>query len=158
MKNKTFKIGLAAVIMWGIFFVVLWRTNTSEPRYVESDWDNVREDDSSYDDAYEYSGSSSNSSGSNSLGNSNSSGSSLSGGDSKSTDDSSNSALSTPKSFSGSTKSYSELHGWDSYDEGYDDIYMGGYYDEDRYDSDDDYASGVDDAMDDEWEEYGEEW
>ena len=40
-----------------------------------------------------------------------------------------------------------------SYD-GYDDIYMDGDYDYDRYDRDSDYADGVDDAMD----EYGEDW
>lgn len=38
----------------------------------------------------------------------------------------------------------------DTYDEGCDDIYMDGDYDYDRYSSDDDYARGVDDAMDDE--------
>ena len=37
---------------------------------------------------------------------------------------------------------------------GYDDIYMDGDYDYDRYDRDRDYADGVDDAMD----EYGEDW
>ena len=36
----------------------------------------------------------------------------------------------------------------------YDDIYMDGDYDYDRYDRDSDYADGVDDAMD----EYGEDW
>lgn len=40
------------------------------------------------------------------------------------------------------------------YDEGYDDIYMNGDYDYDRYDSDDDYAAGVDDAMDEDYEEW----
>ena len=43
---------------------------------------------------------------------------------------------------------------YDSYDDGYDDIYMDGDYDYDRYDSDSDYADGVDDAMD----ETGEDW
>ena len=43
---------------------------------------------------------------------------------------------------------------YDSYDDGYDDIYMDGDYDYDRYDRDSDYADGVDDAMD----EYGEDW
>ena len=38
--------------------------------------------------------------------------------------------------------------------DGYDDIYMDGDYDYDRYDRDSDYADGVDDAMD----EYGEDW
>lgn len=36
----------------------------------------------------------------------------------------------------------------------YDDIYMDGDYDYDRYDRDSDYADGVDDAMD----ELGEDW
>ena len=43
---------------------------------------------------------------------------------------------------------------YDSYDDGYDDIYMDGDYDYDRYDRDSDYADGVDDAMD----EDGEDW
>ena len=51
----------------------------------------------------------------------------------------------------GNTKKRSS---YDSYDDGYDDIYMDGEYDYDRYDSDSDYADGVDDAMD----ESGEDW
>ena len=43
---------------------------------------------------------------------------------------------------------------YDSYDDGYDDIYMDGDYDYDRYDRDSDYADGVEDAMD----ELGEDW
>ena len=38
----------------------------------------------------------------------------------------------------------------DSYDDGYNVIYEDDDYDWDRYGSDDDYASGVDDAMEDE--------
>lgn len=41
---------------------------------------------------------------------------------------------------------------YDSYDDEYDDIYMDGDYDYDRYDSYRDYAYGV--AMD----EFGEDW
>ena len=37
---------------------------------------------------------------------------------------------------------------YDSYDDGYDDVYLDGDYDYDRYDRDSDYADGVDDAMD----------
>ena len=59
---------------------------------------------------------------------------------------------------SSSKKTTTSSGGLDSYDAGYDDIYMDGDYDYDRYDSDDDYASGVDDAMEDAWEEYGEDW
>ena len=43
---------------------------------------------------------------------------------------------------------------YDSYDDGYEDIYMDGDYDYDRYDRDSDYADGVDDAMD----EFDEDW
>ena len=51
--------------------------------------------------------------------------------------------------WSGSKKYY-----LDSYDDGYDDVYMDGDYDDDRYDSDDDYAAGVDDAIDDDDEDW----
>ncbi len=34
------------------------------------------------------------------------------------------------------------------------DVYMDGDYDDDRYDSDDDYAAGVDDAIDDDDEDW----
>lgn len=47
-----------------------------------------------------------------------------------------------------------KLSTYDSYDEGYDDIYMDGDYDDDRYDNDSDYADGVDDAMDDDDEDW----
>ena len=42
----------------------------------------------------------------------------------------------------------------DSWPDLYDDIYMDGDYDWDRYNSDPDYADGVDDAMD----EFDDEW
>mgnify|MGYP004659912243 CR=1 FL=1 len=48
-------------------------------------------------------------------------------------------------SYSSSKKSYKT---YDSYDDGYDAIYDDDDYDEDRYNSDPDYAAGVDDAMD----------
>ena len=38
----------------------------------------------------------------------------------------------------------------DSYDDGYNDIYEDDNYDWDRYENDDVYAAGVDDAMEDE--------
>lgn len=59
-------------------------------------------------------------------------------------------------SYSGGTKksTTTKKSTYDSYDDGYDDIYMDGDYDYDRYDRDSDYADGVDDAMD----EYGEDW
>lgn len=44
---------------------------------------------------------------------------------------------------------YGSSGGYDSYDSGYEDMYENEDYDEERYENDDDYAEGVDDAMDD---------
>lgn len=44
----------------------------------------------------------------------------------------------------------------DDYDEGYEDVSLDDDYDTDRYNSDDDYAMGVDDALDE--LEDGEDW
>lgn len=55
-------------------------------------------------------------------------------------------------STSSGTKKYNNH---DSYDDGYDDVYMDDDYDWDRYYKDDDYARGVDDAIED-MEEDGE--
>ena len=54
-------------------------------------------------------------------------------------------------SYSSGTKKSSS---YKSYDDGYDDIYMDGDYDDERYKTDQDYADGVDDAMD----EFDEDW
>ena len=51
----------------------------------------------------------------------------------------------TNRKSSSAKKAYST---YDSYDEGYEDIYDNDDYDMDRYYNDDDYAAGVDDAMD----------
>ena len=45
-----------------------------------------------------------------------------------------------------------------SYDDGYDDVYMEGDYDDDRYNRDSDYADGVDDAIEDDYEEGDGDW
>lgn len=47
------------------------------------------------------------------------------------------------------TSSTKKTNPYNSYDDGYDDIYMDDDYDYDRYYKDSDYADGVDDAMDD---------
>lgn len=54
-------------------------------------------------------------------------------------------------------KDYSVYYTPDKYEEGYDDVYRDGEPDWDRYERDDEYARGADDAMDD-YEEYGEDW
>lgn len=66
-----------------------------------------------------------------------------------------NSSSSSGSSTDSSSSSYgSKKYYHDSYDDGYDDVYMDGDYDYDRYDSDDDYAAGVDDAIDDDDEDW----
>lgn len=52
----------------------------------------------------------------------------------------------SPSSNSGYNSSYSNPYG--SYDDGYEDVYENDDFDWDRYYSDDDYAAGVDEAMD----------
>lgn len=59
---------------------------------------------------------------------------------------SSKSTGSSSKSSSG--KSYRNLNPYENYDDGYEAIYYDGEYDQDRYDRDQEYAEGVDDAMD----------
>ena len=76
--------------------------------------------------------------------------------------DLSSSSSSSSKNSSSYSKSYSNKSSLkksysDGYDDGYDDVYCDGEPDWDRYDKDDDYASGADDAME-EYEEYGEDW
>lgn len=70
---------------------------------------------------------------------------------SESTSDSSSSSTSSssskkPSYSSSSKKSY--YTSYNSYDDGYEDVYEDDDYDWDRYYSDDEYAAGVDDAMD----------
>ena len=57
---------------------------------------------------------------------------------------------------SSSNSKYNSSHSHDSYDSGYDDVYMDGDYDQNRYDRDDDYATGVDDAIEEDIEDGNE--
>ena len=67
----------------------------------------------------------------------------------KSTTGSGSSYNSSTKKNNTGTSSTKKTNPYNSYDDGYDDIYMDGDYDYDRYYKDRDYADGVDDAMDD---------
>lgn len=60
-----------------------------------------------------------------------------------------NTGTSSTKKNNTGTSSTKKTNPYNSYDDGYDDIYMDGDYDYDRYYKDSDYADGVDDAMDD---------
>lgn len=76
------------------------------------------------------------------------------------TSKSSSSSTSKSKSSGSSYKSSSSKKKYyqDSYDDGYEDIYDNEDYDFERYKRDSDYANGVDDAMEDAWEDFGDEW
>lgn len=66
---------------------------------------------------------------------------------------SSSSSYSNKSSYSGSSKSKKTYSNpYKSYDEGYEDVYDDGDYDDKWYNSDSDYADGVDDAMDEDEE------
>ncbi len=62
--------------------------------------------------------------------------------------DSSSTSVSKSTQNTYSSSSSKKYDPYESYDEGYDDVYMDDDYDWDRYWSDSDYADGVDDAMD----------
>ena len=156
MKKNSFGQGLAVfLVVIGIFYIIGAISEASEPKCIKSGCDNKQATNSSYCYLHKpYSGSSSSHSNS-SYSNKSSSSSSSSSHNNKSTAGSNSSSYnsSTKKSSTG-TSSSKKSNTYDSYDDGYDDIYMDGDYDYDRYDRDSDYADGVDDAMD----ELGEDW
>ena len=68
---------------------------------------------------------------------------------------SSTTGTSSKKTYSSGSSSSKKNHSsMDSYDDGYNAVYEDDDYDEDRYRTDDDYAAGVDDAMEDEDEDW----
>lgn len=150
MRNE--RSGKGPVVFFIICGVILLSglfSCDSEPECIEIGCDNEAASGSSYCYLHKtYSG------GSSYKGYSNSSTSSYKGGSSSSTSykggsSSSSSYKSNSSSSSGKNNSYSNSYNYyDSYDEGYEDVYENDDYDWDRYWEDDDYASGVDDAMD----------
>ena len=156
MKKNSFGQGLAVfLVVIGIFYIIGAISEASEPKCIKSGCDNKQATNSSYCYLHKpYSGSSSSHSGS-SYSNKSSSSSSSSSHNNKSTAGSNASSYnsSTKKSSTG-TSSSKKSKTYDSYDDGYDDIYMDGDYDYNRYGRDSDYADGVDDAMD----EFDEDW
>ena len=117
--------------------------------------DEERESGSSYCFWHDYFSSGSSSS----YGNSGSSSSNY--GSSSSSSSSSSSKYSgkgkSSSKYSNSSKS-SKSYKYDTYDDGYEDVYENEDYDTDRYNKDNDYANGVDDAMDDLEEEGELDW
>lgn len=156
MKKNSFGQGLAVFwVVIGIFYIIGAISEASEPKCIKSGCDNKQAINSSYCYLHKpYTGSSS-SHRSSYYSNKSSGSSSSSSHNNKSTAGSNESSYnsSTKKSSTG-TSSSKKSNTYNSYDDGYDDIYMDGDYDYDRYNRDSDYADGVDDAMD----EYGEDW
>lgn len=130
MKQNLFGYKLAAFfVIVGALLVIGLIGEASEPRCIKTGCDNKQTRGSSYCYLHEpYTGSST----------------------------SHSSSSYSNKSYSSGIKknTTTSRSTYDSYDDGYDDIYMDGDYDYDRYDRDSDYADGVDDAMD----ELGEDW
>lgn len=154
MKQNSFGQGVVIfLVVIGIFYFIGAVSEASESKCIKAGCDNKQARDSSYCYLHKpYTGSSSSHSSSSYSNKSSSSSSSSSAGSSSNSSSSVNKSTTTnSSSYSSGTKKYNS---YDSYDEGYDDIYMDGDYDYDRYDNDSDYADGVDDAM----EESGEDW
>lgn len=155
MKKNSFGQGLTVfLVVIGIFYIIGAISETSEPKCIKSGCDNKQATNSSYCYLHKpYTGSSSSHS-SSSYSNKSTSSSSSSSHNNKSTAGSNASSYSSTKKSSTGTSSSKKSNTYNSYDDGYDDIYMDGDYDYDRYDRDSDYADGVDDAMD----EFEEDW
>ena len=155
MKKNSFGQGLTVfLVVIGIFYIISAISEASEPKCIKSGCDNKQATNSSYCYLHKpYTGSSSSHS-SSSYSNKSTSSSSSSSHNNKSTAGSNASSYSSTKKSSTGTSSSKKSNTYNSYDDGYDDIYMDGDYDYDRYDRDSDYADGVDDAMD----EFEEDW
>ena len=149
MKKGSFGQYLAVfLVVIGILYVIGTISEASEPKCIKAGCDNKQATGSSYCSLHKpYTGSSSY------KGSSKSSSSSYSSG--KSSSSSYSGTSSNKKSgTTGSSSSGKKSSSYHSYDDGYDSIYDDGDYDYDRYNSDSDYADGVDDAMD----ELGDDW
>lgn len=158
MRKDSGSQNLILVLMVvGVLLVIGSIVVASEPKCIAAGCNNKQASGSSYCYLHKpssaYTGKSSTRSSSSSS-SAKSSGSSNSRNSSGSTSSSSSSYKSNTKKSTGYQKRITYDSRDDGYDDGYDDIYMNGDYDYDRYDNDSDYASGVDDAMD----EFDEDW
>ncbi|WP_253293586.1 hypothetical protein [Kineothrix sp. MSJ-39] len=165
MKKNSLGQGLAIFfVVAGILYVIGSIGVSREPKCIEAGCDNKQANGSSYCYLHKpYTGSSSvtsTSSSSSSYSDKASSGStsqsSTSNWGSSSSNYNSKSYTNDKTSYSSDTKkgTTTKKSTYSSYDDGYDDIYMDGDYDYDRYERDCDYADGVDDAMDEDEEDW----
>lgn len=160
MRKGSFGQYLAIfLVVIGVLYFIGAMSETNESKCIKVGCDNKQASGSSYcyihkPDTSKYSSHSSSSySGSNKSPSGSSTGS-TSSSSSKSYSNKSNTTSNSSYGSSTKKSSTTKENTYDSYGEGYDDIFMNGDYDYDRYAEDDEYAEGVDDAM----EESGEEW
>ena len=144
--------GMALLCTLGILLFIGWMIELGTPKCIKSGCDNDAKEGSSYcylhdNSTYRYKSSTSYSGSSKSSGSYSTTKSSNTSSSSKSSSTTSNSKKSYSSGSSSSKKNQSSM---DSYDDGYNAVYEDDDYDWDRYRSDDDYAAGVDDAMEDE--------
>lgn len=165
MKKNLFGLGLAVFFATvGVLFVIDSIGEANEPKCIKAGCDNQQASGSSYcyrhkpctgrnashrSSSYSTKSTGSKSSGTTSKSSTSSSGTSSSYHNKSNSTNNSSSYSSGTKKITTTTKNT-----YDSYDDGYEDIYMDGDYDYERYDRDSDYADGVDDAMD----EFEEDW
>lgn len=165
MKKNLFGLGLAVFFaIVGVLFVIDSIGEANEPKCIKAGCDNQQASGSSYcyrhkpctgrnashrSSSYSTKSTGSKSSGTTSKSSTSSSGTSSSYHNKSNSTNNSSSYSSGTKKITTTTKNT-----YDSYDDGYEDIYMDGDYDYERYDRDSDYADGVDDAMD----EFEEDW
>lgn len=153
-KNSFSENVIAFLVVIGVVVIIGLIGQESEPKCIKSGCDNKQAPESSYCYLHKSSGRSSSYSGTSSYRNKTSETSSKS--NTGYTGSNTNNSGTTGYSYGNSTKknTTTKKNTYDSYDDGYDDIYMDGDYDYDRYNNDRDYADGVDDAMD----EFEEDW
>lgn len=153
MKNNSNEIstGAALLMTLGIMLVIGMIISAGEPKCSMSRCDNDAKDGSRYcylhDLSYRtYGNPDYNAVYKNSKSKSNNTATTSS---SKTSSTSNSTSGTTSKRSTGSSSGLSKSSSaYDSYDDGYEDVYFDDDYDWDRYNSDPDYASGVDDAMD----------
>lgn len=156
MRKGSFGQYLAIfLVVIGVFYFIGAISDAGEPKCIKAGCDNKQASGSSYCYLHKPYTSKSSSYSSYSHSGNNESSNSTTKSSSGSYSGSSGTSNSSKKTGT-TTKSNSSIsnYNYNSYDKGYDDIYMDGDYDYDRYDRDSDYADGVDDAMD----ELGEDW
>lgn len=147
-------LGVLSIIFFFCYFFI-----DTDPKCIRSGCDNKCASGSSYcylhkPYRHSYSSSKRSSSSKGSSGSNGYSGSKNSSGSSSGSNTTSYGSASKYNSSTSKKNSSTKKKSYQSYDDGYDDIYMNDDYDDYRYQYDSDYADGVDDAMD----EFEEDW